>query len=149
MFVGLLVAFSIDAYKINKFNEFEGLNDEAIIATDLNVDPQKLNFMVAHSFSEAGEDFQKFVHRLGNDINAKVGSIQILEESTVGLLNMRKVDIPCLFWHETLIFEFLKKLQEFKPGLLKISFVDITKFAKVSDENPALKLQVICNIYQK
>jgi hypothetical protein len=136
-------------YRSSEAMELEGVKNTSLTAADLVMDQQKLRFMIDHSFSSDGEEFESFVHKLANDTIAKIGTIQILEESKVGLLNMRKLNITCTFWHETFIFEFLKKLQEFKPGFVRVSFIDITKFATVSAESPALRLQVTCELYRK
>jgi hypothetical protein len=136
-------------YRDDGATELDGIKDASLTAADLIMDQQKLRFMTEHSFSGSGESFESFVHKIANGVVAKIGSIQVLEESKVGLLNMQKLDITCTFWHETFIFEFLRKLQEFKPGFVRISFIDITRFAAISAEAPALKLQVTCELYRK
>jgi hypothetical protein len=145
----MLVNCLTATYRNSEAVALEGIKDTSLTAANLAMNQQKLHFITDHSFSGNGERFESFVHKLANDTIAKIGVIQILEESKVGLLNMQKLDITCTFWHETFIFEFLKKLQEFKPGFVRISFIDITRFAAVSAENPALKLQVTCELYRK
>ncbi|MDR1609430.1 MAG: hypothetical protein LBR78_01065 [Holosporales bacterium] len=147
--MAMLVHCLTTVYRDSGAVELESIKDVSLTAADLVVNPQKLRFMTEHSFSGSGEGFESFVHKLADDTIAKIGAIQMLEESKVGLLNVQKLSITCTFWHETFIFEFLKKLQEFKPGFARIAFVDITRFATISAENPALKLQVTCQLYRK
>jgi hypothetical protein len=139
----------ICSYKNEKFIEFEGLKEILAIAENLMKTPNKLRFISSHLFSGNNADLDEFVTKIGNDNFAKIISVEKGDESNVGTIKKREVTIKGVFWHESFIFKFLKNIQEFKPGFLRIASVDINKFAKVSLSKPVMKVEVSCDIYQK
>ncbi|MDR1333126.1 MAG: hypothetical protein LBJ69_01855 [Holosporales bacterium] len=147
--VAVFVNIMVHTRMVEITMEFTETNSTLSAVQDLIQDPQKLDFITTHSFSGERQNFEEFAHKICDDNLAKNAAIQVLEETKVGLLSMQKIDITCLFWHEKLVFEFLEALQKFKPGFVRISLIDITNFAEVSARSPALKVQVVCELYQR
>ncbi|MDR0942678.1 MAG: hypothetical protein LBM19_03660 [Holosporales bacterium] len=144
-----VVDYALCLHKNKKLVEFENVKGKLAFAEDLLKTPHKLKFISSHLFSGDNVDFDEFVVKTANDNFAEITSIEKAEETDINSIKKSEASIKGIFWHESFIFDFLKNIQEFKPGFLKITSVAIGKFGKVSPNKPAMKIEVACEIYQK
>ncbi|MDR3224322.1 MAG: hypothetical protein LBT03_01920 [Holosporales bacterium] len=138
------------SYKDDKLVELETIQNYFATVDDLVRSPEKLKFISAHLLlEETNQSFDEFVTKIGQDNFAEIFSIEKKDEVIIGSLKKTKIKITGIFWHEDFIFEFLNSIYDFRPGFLKISQIDVDKFADISIEKPAMKLEAICEVFQK
>jgi hypothetical protein len=151
--VGIVIAFAISnilsIYKEEKFSEYEDAKNISVLVQKLTNDDNKLQFALRHRFNGENKNFGQFVSQIATKNSSQISSIEYVDESIIGLIKQKKVVIHGLFWHDIFIFAFLDALKNFSPGFLKILSVDINKFAKVSLLKPVLKVNVVCELFQK
>lgn len=149
--VGMMVIASwISIHKNQRYAEYMEWQEKATPFVKLRSNPQKFDFILKHKFSKNGLDFKNFVQQIARQNYACIPIIDFSEEkSKIGQVNVSLAKITGFFWHDTFIFNFLDNLQDFSPGFLNITYVEIDKFTKQLGAKPILKLEVICKIFQK
>ena len=106
-------------------------------------------FIKIHKFGNSKNDYTDFIKQISKEYFAKISSIEKIAVVKIGNIEVSKVKIDMLFWHDCFIFDFLDKLQKYSPGFINILSIDINKFTKHVGIKPSLKLEVICKIFQK
>jgi hypothetical protein len=150
---GIMIAFAISnilsSYKEKKLFEYERAENTATLIQKFTTDDDKLQFALRHRFNSENRSFEQFVSQAAAKNFAQMSSIEYADESVIGLVKRRKAVVHGLFWHDIFVFTFLDTLMDFSPGFLKILSVDISKFAEMSPLKPVLKVDIVCELFQK
>lgn len=154
MFLVSFLAISVinlaaSIYKIQKCDECIELESQAKPVEKISTDRPKLDFILRHKFKGRSQSFSEFVQAISHETYSQIASIDSLKEYVTGTVNVQEFRITGLFWHDLFIFDFLDKLQDFSPGFLNITSVEINKFSKQIAQKPIMKLEVICKVFQR
>jgi hypothetical protein len=136
-------------YKELKLEEFNVICNAKTIATKLAATTLKKHELLNHICSGNNISLSDYVAKIGKETVAAIKSIKNISEENGEKITTKKFVIIGVFWHESLIFEFLNKLREFSPGFLKILKIDINKFAVITAVKPTLKVEITCITYQR
>ncbi len=145
----LVVSVFASLYKSNEFSKYEQLEEEMTPIISISKDNETLNFIKNHKFSGQNSDIKNFMQTVAKKTYSKISLIEKVAEKKIDQINVTKFKITGLFWHDMFIFEFLDKIQSFAPGFLNIDHVEINKITKQIGQKPILKLELICEIFQK
>lgn len=139
----------VSHYKNVKFEDILEVEEKSIPIKELKSNNAKLEFISKHKFCGTSMDFENFIRNSEEKNYAKINQIKKLEESIHGQIKIRKFEIKGFFWHDSFIFNFLDEIQNFSPGFLKILSIDIDKFSRMIREKPIMKVEILCEIFQK
>lgn len=139
----------ISSYKCHKLEQCQEMEMHAAPIQDLQLDDEKRNFILRHKFSGTKTNFREFVEAIAKQNYAKDVHISLLEDAVPAKVKICRYKIEGLFWHDRFIFNFLDGMQDFAPGFLEISHFEINRFARNVLHSPVLKLEVLCNVFQR
>lgn len=145
----LVISVFVSLYKYKAFATCEQLEVEMMPVLSLATNNEKLNFLKKHKFSGQNSDIKNFMRTVAKQTYSKISLIEKISEKKIGKINVTKFKITGLFWHDMFIFDFLDKIQNFSPGFLNIDNVEIDKITKTMGQKPTLKLELVCEIFQK
>lgn len=145
-----LMSFVCIATFIHKeilFNKFQ--ESELLTGPIKCFDRRVIKFISEHNFSGKNINFRKFVENLAEHNFAIVTEVKKCNISRLNSFKRIKYKVKGYFWHDKFIFEFIDKLQNYHPGFLKLLNVEIDKFSKVNEIKPFIRLEIVCEIFQK
>jgi hypothetical protein len=145
----LILSVLVSLYKGKKFVGMQELEKREADVKSIISNGEKLRFISEHGFGKANVSIESFTKDLGQKNFSEITKIYSVEESIIGTVKKTKLEIEGFFWHDLFIFEFLNEMQNFKPGFIKILSVEIDKFSKILIKKPALKVNVVCEVFQK
>lgn len=143
----VIISISVSCYKSVLFDKLQ--ETELKIAPFNSISKKQEAFILKHAFSKDGINFKRFITELGGKNFATVTNISKLDTINLHKLKKTKYSIVLFFWHDKFIFQFLEGLQDLRPGFLKLLNIKISKVSKVNEFKPFLKLEVLCEIFQK
>ena len=148
IFISTMVMWSvISLYKSELFNN---LQESELLAEPIkSFNLEEIKFISKHDFSNKKITFQKFIDNLANHNFAIITTI--LKSGEIKTRDFRKIEyrIRGYFWHDKFVFKFIDELQDFHPGFLKLLNIDVDKFSKANAFKPSIKLEIVCEIFQK
>ena len=136
-------------YKSKTFAKCEQIEVELKPLMSIATNHEKLDFIKNHKFSGQNSDIRNFLRTIAKKNYAKISLIEKISEKRIGKINVTRLKVTGLFWHDIFIFEFLEKIQSFAPGFLNIDAIEIDKITKNIGQKPILKLEMVCEIFQK
>ena len=145
--IGLSLFASL--YKSKTFAKCEQIEVEMKPLMSIVTNHEKLDFIKNHKFGGQNSDIRNFLRTIAKKNYAKISLIEKISEKRIGKINVTRLKVTGLFWHDIFIFEFLEKIQSFAPGFLNIDAIEIDKIAKKIGQKPILKLEMVCEIFQK
>ncbi len=145
----IIVSLSSSFYRSKEFARCEQTEMEMKPIISIATNNEKLSFIRNHKFAGQNSDIKNFMQTVAKKTYSKISLIEKISEKQIGKINATKLKITGLFWHDIFIFEFLDKIQNFAPGFLNIDAVEIDKIAKTIGQKPILKLELVCEIFQK
>ena len=145
----IIVSTFVSIYKSHAVEKYTQFANEMKPITDIISDNDKFNFIQNHLFKGEALDFKDFANKVAQENYAKILSLNRISCIKLDKINITQIKITGLFWHDTFIFDFLEKIQNFSPGFINIIAIDINKFSKKITHKPVIKLEVICKIFQK
>lgn len=143
----LLVCIASFIHKEILFNKFQ--ESELLTGPIKCFDSKVIKFISEHNFSGKNINFRKFVENLAEHNFAVITEVKKCNISRLDSFKRIKYKVRGYFWHDKFIFEFIDELQNYHPGFLKLSNVEIDKFSKVNEIKPFIRLEIICEIFQK
>lgn len=129
---------------------FDSLQESELLAEPIkSLNQEEIKFISKHDFSDKKIMFQKFVDNLANHNFAIITTV--LKSGEIKTRDFRKIEykIKGYFWHDKFVFKFIDELQGFHPGFLKLLNIDVDKFSKANAFKPSIKLELVCEIFQK
>lgn len=145
----LLVSIFVSIYKTQSSDKCEQIKTELQPIMMLVSNHEKLKFIRKHKFGNTTPNIADFMHKTAKKNYAKILSIEKISEKKLGEIKVTKVKITGMFWHDMFIFDFLEQMQNFNPGFLNIEAINIDKLSKRVVYKPMLKLELVCEIFQK
>lgn len=143
----LIISVSVSVYKSSLFNKLQ--DSELIVKPIMSFDKKTIKFISEHNFSDENISFHKFVKNLAEHNFAIITDISRYNKSRIDNFQKTKYKIRGYFWHDKFAFKFIEELQNYHPGFLKLLDIDIDKFSKVNEFKPFIKLEILCEIFQK
>ncbi|MDR2667404.1 MAG: hypothetical protein LBB34_04845 [Holosporales bacterium] len=151
--VGIIVAFvisnTLSSYEEKKLSEYENAENMVVLTRNFTNNKCKLQFALQHRFNGESRNFEQFISQAIAENFAQISSIEYVGEPVSSLIKRQKTIVHGIFWHDMFIFTFLNTLMSFSPGFLRILSVDICKFAEMSLLKPVLKVDIVCELFQK
>lgn len=119
------------------------------LVNNLKKDSSKIKFIANHLFTGNQLDYREFLKNIAFQNKAKIISIEEKDTKSIGCINKKTVSMTGIFWHDKFVFDFLNDVQNFHPGFARVVSIDIDKFAKISLSKPVIKVEILCEVFQK
>ncbi len=148
IFISIFIIWNaVSLYKSDLFNKLQ----ESELRTDpiKSFDKETIKFISEHDFSSKKIKFRKFIENLADHNLAIITKVSKSDEIKTKAFRKIQYKIRGYFWHDKFIFKFIDELQNFHPGFLKLLNIDMDKFSKTNIFKPSIKLELICEIFQK
>ncbi|GHT88790.1 hypothetical protein FACS1894113_2020 [Alphaproteobacteria bacterium] len=123
------------------------IEKDANIAKKILQNKKFLEFIRRHLFKNPKINFDEFI----DDIYRKhLGTnLEIKELETVHLGNIKKVIyiVSAVFWHDKFVFDFMKSLDNYSSGFIKITDIKIDRISKNLTLKPSIKTVLTCETF--
>ena len=138
----------VDEEKRSKTIDLNSVKNSTNFAKELMKDNVKLNFITDHLFKGEHQDFRKYISNVAEENHVKIMNISCGETTDLNSIEKLSAKIEGVCWHDFSVFELIESIQDFSPGFVKITSINIDKFAKISTSQPAIKTEISCEIFQ-
>ena len=148
IFISMFIIWNVVAiYKSDLFNKLQ--ESELLIEPIKSFDKETIKFISQHDFSNKKINFRKFIENLADHNFAIITKVLKSNEIKTDTFRKTQYKIKGYFWHDKFVFKFIDEVQNFHPEFLKLLNIDIDKFSKANVFKPSIKLELICEIFQK
>lgn len=149
LIIFLVISNFVDSIKDEKNLKLCEIQRKEDLVNNLKKDESKIKFISKHLFTGNQLDYHQFLKDIALQNKAKIISIDEKEIKSIGSINKKTISVTGIFWHDKFVFDFLNDIQNFHPGFARVVLVDIDKFAKISLSKPVIKVEILCEIFQK
>ncbi len=148
IFISMFIIWNaISLYKSDLFNKLQ--ESELLIEPIKSFDKETIKFISEHDFSNKKIKFRKFIENLADHNLGIITKVSKSDEIKTDAFRKIQYKIRGYFWHDKFVFKFIDELQNFHPGFLKLLNIDMDKFSKINIFKPSIKLELICEIFQR
>ncbi len=147
--LSLVVSSFIGMFKDDLFVKYNLIRDKALSIKNVMSNQSRIQFVNLHHFYGDQVDFNAFIKKTSDRDHARILEIKQIEDECVDKIRKQTYEISEIFWHDSFVFDFLDAIQDFNPGFANIKLVEITKCGRASKHKPAIKVRIVCDIFQK
>ena len=142
-----LISCAVKNHKQKQIEIYQSLQDTSIFCNNLLQNQGKLKFVKQHFFGAKNINLVDYIniHAQKNFIN--IQSISTLSTKVFENIKKEKIKISGLCWHDYSIFKFIDSLYEYYPGFVRILQLDIIKISEFSEQHPAIKMEIVCELF--
>lgn len=146
--ITVLASVFTSLYKNFIFNKLQESN--LTVSPIRSFSKQRIKFISAHCFSGKKTAFEEYVETITKENLGIITEVsQVGKSKILNKFTCTKYSIKGFFWHDLYVFRFIDSIQNFHPGFLKLLDIEIDKLQKVTENKPFMKMELICEIFQK
>jgi hypothetical protein len=154
MCVCILICIVLDLFLKGYVNSLEErCEDLAPLASYVqSLNAGMVNFIQKHHMSGSGKApvaLHNLIDNYSEKYKMKIVKYETTEQLSYNGVSIEKYRIEILSWHDSYIFEIIKKMCEFSPGFISFEKINISRISKINLKSPSIRAVLLCDLYYK